>query len=160
MRTIEHATESDKQEILNLYKIQLGREFCPWSEHYPTENEIDFDLSRDSLIVMREDGKIIASISIDEDEAVNKLPYWTDALKPGGEVSRLAVLPEYQNQGIAREMIRATMDILKERGFKSIHFLVNRLNTKAMKSYAKLGFDKVGELEIFEQPMICYEKEL
>ncbi|MBO4679487.1 MAG: GNAT family N-acetyltransferase [Lachnospiraceae bacterium] len=160
MRTIEHATEADKAEILALYKIQLGREFCPWSEHYPTENEIDFDLSRDSLIVMREDGKIIASISIDEDEAVNKLPYWTDALKPGGEVSRLAVLPEYQNQGIAREMIRATMEILKERGFKSIHFLVNRLNTKAMKSYAKLGFDKVGELEIFEQPMICYEKKL
>ena len=160
MRTIDHAAEADKAEILALYKIQLGREFCPWSEHYPTENEIDFDLSRDSLIVMREDGKIIASISIDDDEAVKSLPYWSDALKPGGEVSRLAVLPDYQNQGIAREMIRATMEILKECGFKSIHFLVNRLNTKAMKSYAKLGFDKVGELEIFEQPMICYEKKL
>ena len=160
MRTIENATQADKEEILKLYKIQLGREFCPWNEHYPSEEEIDFDLSRDSLIVMREDGKIIASISIDDDEAVKALPYWSEALKPGGEVSRLAVLPEYQNQGIAREMICAAMDILRTCGFKSIHFLVNRLNTKAMKSYAKLGFDKVGELEIFEQPMICYEKEL
>ena len=160
MRTIEHATKADKEEILKLYKIQLGREFCPWNEYYPSETEIDFDLSRDSLIVMREDGKIIASISIDDDEAVNALPYWSEALKPGGEVSRLAVLPDYQNQGIAREMIHATMEILKERGFKSIHFLVNRLNTKAMKSYAKLGFDKVGELEMFEQPMTCYEKKL
>ena len=160
MRTIENATQADKEEILKLYKIQLGREFCPWNEHYPSEEEIDFDLSRDSLIVMREDGKIIASISIDDDEAVKALPYWSEALKPGGKVSRLAVLPEYQNQGIAREMIYAAMDILRTRGFKSIHFLVNRLNTKAMKSYAKLGFDKVGELEMFEQPMICYEKEL
>ena len=160
MRTIEHATEADKAEILALYKIQLGREFCPWNENYPTETEIEFDLSRDSLIVMREDGRIIASISIDDDEAVKSLPYWSKELQPSGEVSRLAVLPDYQNQGIAREMIRATMDILKERGFKSIHFLVNRLNTKAMRSYAKLGFDKVGELEIFEQPMFCYEKKL
>ena len=160
MRIIEHATEADRQEILNLYKIQLGHEFCPWNEYYPSEEEIDFDLSRDSLIVMREDGKIIAAISIDDDEAVKSLPYWSEALKPGGEVSRLAVLPDYQNQGIAREMINATMDILRERGFLSIHFLVNRLNTKAMKSYAKLGFDKVGELEIFNQPMFCYEKKL
>ena len=160
MRTIENATEADKAEILALYKIQLGREFCPWNEHYPSEEEIDFDLSRDSLIVMRENGKIIAAISIDDDEAVKSLPYWSAALQPGGEVSRLAVLPEYQNQGIARKMINAAMEILRERGFKSIHFLVNSLNTKALKSYEKLNFTKVGELEIFDQPMWCYEKKL
>ncbi|MBP5661493.1 MAG: GNAT family N-acetyltransferase, partial [Lachnospiraceae bacterium] len=66
MRTIEHATSADRQEILKLYKIQLGREFCPWNEDYPGEEEIDFDLSRESLLVMREDGKIIAAISIDD----------------------------------------------------------------------------------------------
>lgn len=160
MRTIEHANSADRQEILKLYKIQLGREFCPWNEYYPGEEEIDFDLSRDSLLVMREDGKIIAAISIDDDEAVKSLPFWSEDLQPSGEVSRLAVLPEYQNRGIAREMIYKAMEVLKERGFVSIHFLVNRLNTKAMKSYEKLNFNKVGEIEIFNQPMFCYEKKL
>ena len=57
-------------------------------------------------------------------------------------------------------MICKAMEVLKERGFVSIHFLVNRLNTKAMKSYEKLDFNKVGEIEIFNQPMFCYEKKL
>lgn len=160
MRVIELATEADKAEVLALYKIQLGREFCPWNEYYPGEEEIDYDLSRDSLVVMREDGRIIAAISLDKDEAVEELPYWTEALKPGGELSRLAVLPKYQNRGIAREMLVKGMELLKERGYKSVHFLVNRLNVKALKSYEKIGFNTVGECFIFEQNMLCYEKKL
>lgn len=160
MRVIELATKADKAEVLALYKIQLGREFCPWNEYYPGEEEIDYDLSRDSLVVMREDGRIIAAISLDKDEAVEELPYWTEALKPGGELSRLAVLPEYQNRGIAREMLVNGMELLKERGYKSVHFLVNRLNVKALRSYEKIGFNTVGECFIFEQNMLCYEKKL
>lgn len=53
MNYIMHGTASEKEEILALYKSQLGREFCPWTEFYPTEKEIDFDLSRDSLFVMK-----------------------------------------------------------------------------------------------------------
>ena len=128
MRVIELAKEADKAEILALYKIQLGREFCPWTEYYPGAEEIAYDLSRESLLIMRENGKIIAAISLDKDETVESLPYWSEALKPGGELSRLAVLPDYQNKGIAREMLKKGMELLKERGFNSVHFLVNRLN--------------------------------
>lgn len=45
MRAIVQAEEKDKEEILRLYKTQLGREFCPWDETYPGEKEIEFDLS-------------------------------------------------------------------------------------------------------------------
>ena len=64
------ATENDKEEILSLYKKQIGREFCPWNDNYPTMEEIDFDLSRASLFVMKDGGKIIASASIEQDEQV------------------------------------------------------------------------------------------
>lgn len=160
MRQILHATENDKDEILKLYKAQLGREFCPWNEYYPSEEEIDFDLSRDSLFVMKDDEKIIAAISIDDDDSVNDLPYWTAELQPGGELSRLAVAPELQGQGIAKDMIVYGMTELKKRGFKSLHFLVNSTNVKALKCYAAFGFNKVGECELYEQPMWCYEIEL
>ena len=60
MRAIVQAEEKDKEEILRLYKTQLGREFCPWDETYPGEKEIEFDLSRDALFVMKDEkGKII-----------------------------------------------------------------------------------------------------
>ena len=51
MRKIVAATEENKEEILKLYKIQLGREFCPWDDSYPGMKEIEFDLGRESLFV-------------------------------------------------------------------------------------------------------------
>lgn len=161
MRAIVQAEEKDKEEILRLYKTQLGREFCPWDETYPGEKEIEFDLSRDALFVMKDEkGKIIASISIDEDEAVEKLECWTPELQPGKELSRLAVDPDYQNHGLAREMLQYGMQILYSQGYKSVHFLVNRHNKKALRSYAALNFQTVGECELYDQPFLCYEKAL
>ena len=161
MRQIVSATRDDKEEVLNLYHMQLGREYCPWTENYPTEREFEFDLARDSIFVMKdENSRIIAAISIDEDEEVNQLSCWTPSLQPGGELARLAVHPDVQNQGTARQMLQYGMDVLKERGKKSIHFLVNRYNVKAIRSYAQFDFNVVGECEMFEQSFLCYEKEL
>lgn len=154
------ATENDKEEILSLYKKQIGREFCPWNEHYPTMEEIDFDLSRDSLFIMKDGEKIIAAASIDQDEQVEQLDCWSSTLAPGAEMSRLAVDPDYQNQGLAREMLLHGMAVMKERGYKSIHFLVNKHNVKALNSYNHLSFDIVGECFMYEQPFLCYEKEI
>ena len=160
MRVIEKATAKDKDEILKLYKAQLGREYCPWNEYYPAMEEIDFDLSRDALLVMREEGKIIAAISIDDDDSVNNLECWTDELQPGGELSRLAVSPDCQGRGLAKEMIEKGLEELKNRSYKSLHFLVHRHNLKALKCYSAFPFNKVGECELYEQPMVCYEMEL
>lgn len=166
MRKICMADASDKKEILNLYKMQLGREFCPWDDYYPAEKEIDFDLSRDALFIMRQYDKqgiatgIIAAISIDDDAMVEKLYCWTDELKPGAELARLAVHTDWQNQGIARKMLKYGMEELVRRGYKSVHFLVNKQNIKAIKSYEVLGFNIVGECSLYEQPFLCYEKEL
>ena len=154
------ASEEDRQQILDLYEEQKGREFCPWAENYPSNETIDFDLSRKALFVMKEDGKIIAAISIDEDEDVNSLECWDRALFPGGELARLAVTPSRQNKGYARMMMQHGMDSLKERGYKSIHFLVNKHNVKAIKSYDVFRFNVVGECHMFDQDFWCYEKEL
>lgn len=157
---IENASPKDKDEILALYNIQKGRKFCPWDDHYPTMREIDFDLSRDSLFIMRDNGKIIAAASIDYDEQVERLECWNKEFAPGAEMSRLAVMPEYQNKGLARLLLQHGMMVLRERGYNSIHFLVNKHNIKAIKSYASLNFNVVGECELFDQPFWCYEKQL
>ena len=84
MRKIVAATEENKEEILKLYKIQLGREFCPWDDSYPGMKEIEFDLGRESLFVMidgqeinadavRKEDRIIAAISIDDDPQVERI---------------------------------------------------------------------------------------
>ena len=154
------ATEEDREEIMALYKAQLGRELCPWDEYYPSNETIDADFARDGLFVLKEDGKIKAAISIDEDEEVNRLPCWDEALLPEGELARLAVLPEEQNKGIARVMLKHGMEELKRRGCNGIHILVGKYNTKTIRSYAVFGFNEVGECHLYEQDFLCYEKKL
>jgi ribosomal protein S18 acetylase RimI-like enzyme len=52
------------------------------------------------------------------------------------------------------------MDALKKRGFHGVRFLVNKANTKAIRSYAGFGFRIAGECRLYEQDLYCYEKAL
>lgn len=154
------AAEEDREDILSLYKAQIGREYCPWDEHYPSNESIDYDFSREALFVLKMNGTIKAAISVEEDEAVDALDCWDAGLAPEGELARLAVLPEEQSRGLGRIMLQFGMDELKRRGFRGIHILVNKHNAKAIKCYAVFGFRVVGECHMYEQDFLCYEREL
>ena len=107
---ITSAKEEDRAEIMSLYEAQKGRPYCPWDEDYPSNDTIDFDLSRGALFVLKIGGRVRAAISIDDDEDVAGLPCWSKDLSPGGELSRLAVFPDEQNKGFARIMLQFGMD--------------------------------------------------
>ena len=154
------ATEADRGEILALYKAQLGHEFCAWDEDYPSDETIDYDLSRDALFVLRMDGRIKAAVSIEEDEDVDALTCWDETLAPEGELARIAVLPEEQCRGLGRIMLQYGMDELRRRGYAGIHMLVNKYNQKAIRCYAVFGFRTVGECRMYDQDFLCYEKKL
>jgi len=154
------AKEENRAEILALYKAQIGREFCPWTDEYPSDVTIDFDLSRDALFVLKMDGKIKAAVSLEEDEDVDNLSCWDATKAPEGELARIAVDPEEQSKGLGRIMLQFGMDELKRRGFKGIHMLVNKHNKKAIRCYSVFGFDVVGECSMYDQDFLCYEKEL
>lgn len=157
-----HATQAEAGEILQLYKSLLGREYCPWSEEYPTEREIAFDLSRDALYCLREEGtnRLVGVISMDDDPQVKELPCWSPELTPVAELSRLGVSVDWQNRGIARRLLREAMEELKRQGYRAVHILVAKDNVKALRSYEKLHFTTVGECELYDHTYWCYEKEL
>ncbi len=157
--TIVNATEKDRPELLSLYAAQKGREYCAWTEDYPSNETIDEDLQRNGLFVLKEDGIIKAAISIEEDEDVDRLECWDENLKPEGELARLCVLPEEQNKGFGRIMMRYGMEELQRRGFKGIHIIVNRENIKAIRCYEVFKYHKVGECHMYDQDFLCYEKE-
>ena len=157
---IVRATEDDREDIMSLYNMQKGQEFCPWSDDYPSDETIDFDLSRDALFVLKNEGNIEAAISLEEDEAVDALDCWSKDLTPVGELARLAVLPEKQGEGWGRIMLYFGMEELKRRGYRGVHFMVNKYNIKAIRCYETFGFDKVGECFMYDQDFLCYEKEL
>lgn len=156
--TILNATIADVPEILALYDANRGG-LADWSDTYPNEDTIEFDLARDALFVMKnENGEILAAISIDEDEEVNKLDLWNKEIKPAGEVSRLCVRGDARGQGIARQMMQHTFNIMKGQGIKIVHILVRKGHYIALSSYAHLDFVQVGECYLFDKEFICMEK--
>lgn len=156
----ERAMEQDADEILDLYKSLVGTEYCTWTESYPGREEIDFDLSRGALFCLREKGQIIGVISIDQDASVEALSCWSEELQPAAELSRLGVHPDYQNRGIAGELILKLMEVCREDGKKSVHFLVAKSNLKARRAYSRLQCSVVGECSLFGEEWWCYEKKL
>ena len=152
------ANVSDIEKITKLYNKAIGSMGCTWSEEYPSEEHTSGDLERGDLFCLKnDDGDIIGAISIDADEAVDNLRCWSGN---GAELSRLVVKDEYQNQGIAGIMIKSAMRVLKGRGYEYVHFLVSKEHKKALRAYAKLGFDNVGESDLYDGNWWCYEKKL
>ena len=183
------AEREEAGKILQLYRSLIGTEYCAWTEDYPTEREVEFDLSRNALFCLHEitpesgrreqgpqgkapseaenvmpqsdkKGKLVGVISIDDDPQVRALPCWSSELTPVAELSRLGVAAEYQNRGIARILLQEAMEELKAQGYKAVHILVAKDNVKALRSYEKLHFTTVGECELFDHSYWCYEKEL
>ena len=161
MKQIGPATAQDREALMHLYTLQKGRPFCFWTADYPAPENIEEDLAHDALFVMRDQaGRIIAAVSIERDEAVDRLPCWNPLLAPAGEIARLAVHPDVQHQGLARRIVAYVMQVLKERGFRSLHLLVNAENVPAIRAYRFFRFDEVGECEMYDQHFLCLEKDL
>lgn len=155
------AERSDAGEILSLYKSVMGTEGCTWDETYPSTETIEKDFSNDALFVLKDkEEKIAGAISIDEDTEVNALTCWSEQLEPAAELARLVIREDMQNHGLALIMIKNTMEELKQRGIKGVHFLVSKTNEKAIRSYRKLNFTKCGESDLYGENWWCYEKAL
>ncbi len=156
---LELAKKDELSQIMQLYRCAVGSEGCTWSDEYPNEEIMAGDFQRNDLFVWKgESGELLGAISIDDDEEVNALPCWSLEAKPAAELARLVVSESYRNQGIARKMLQAALDVLKERGYHSAMYLVSGKNQRAVRSYAKLAFDKKGEADLFGEHWMCYEK--
>lgn len=159
--TFREANNNDKNSIMKLYSSAMGTEGCTWSAEYPNEEICDADIARHDLFCMEnEQGEIIASISIDKDEQTDSLSCWSSAKGKMAELSRLVVKNEFQNQGLAPSIVREVLQVLQDRGYKTVHYLVSKHNKKALASYRTLDFTQVGECDLFGEEWYCYEKDI
>jgi ribosomal protein S18 acetylase RimI-like enzyme len=64
-------------------------------------------------------------------------------------LAQIAVLPEFQHQGIARFLLTSSLANLAERGFDSISLNVTRRNSRALKIYQLIGFERMLSFPVF-----------
>ncbi len=147
--------------IMELYHSLIGQEGCTWSIDYPDLGIISKDYEAGNLYcLVGEQGEVMAAVSVCDDPDVDNLTCWSEECLPAADAMRVAVGSSYQNRGIARKLLLFAMEVLRERGYVGIHFLVSKTNARALASYGKLNFACVGDVQMFDEDWWCYEKKL
>jgi ribosomal protein S18 acetylase RimI-like enzyme len=68
-----------------------------------------------------------------------------------GYINRLAVLSEYQNQGIGRRLVKAVEKYMEHLGIKIITCLVEDWNKTSLKAFQRLGYKKHKDIIYFSK---------
>ncbi|MBE6861429.1 MAG: GNAT family N-acetyltransferase [Ruminococcus sp.] len=147
--TLRLAVKADIGMVSALYKSVIGVNNSVWDENYPTAADAENDLERDNLFVLEKDGEIIGACSVEADGELKGLDFWKINDGTQREIARIVIAKEQQGKGYAKIMVRAFIDMLVERGCKSVHLLAAKSNPAAVKTYLALNFETVGECFAF-----------
>lgn len=156
----EQVAINEIDEVMKIYDSLRNDNLAGWNENYPDIEYIRRDIERKQMYCLKEDDRIIACIAYAKDGQFDEVSLITTQYKPTIELSRLAVSKDHQNKGIAKQMINTLLQMLKQEGYKSVHYLVSEGNTPALRSYAHLQFEYLGKVDMYDMRFLCYAKML
>ena len=137
---IRHAKILDIPEILSvsracaLYMIQNG--IFQWNEYYPSEAIFKKDISRKELYVLVHNSSIVGCITISKFMDVEYEPVqWLSQNNRNIYIHRLAIHPDHQKKGYARQLMDFAETYARDNKFISIRldtFSQNERNQTCM----------------------------
>ncbi len=152
-------------EILELTKQcaqdMISKGIHQWNEHYPSEKAFVRDIDRGELFVKIFNKKIIGVIAISTymDKEYEEVK-WLTPNENNLYIHRLAVLPEYQGSGYAKELMEFGELYAKKKKFASIRLDTFSQNKRNQRFYEHRGYQKLEEIYFPDQsvdPFYCYE---
>lgn len=116
-----------------------------WDELYPNSADIAADIAEDALWVGEIDGKLAITFAVNTtcEEEYDVCP-WVFPDEPYIVVHRLAVNPEFQRQGVAKNAMAFVENSAKEKGIRTIRLDTFCGNPYGASLYEKLGFKIIG----------------
>lgn len=162
---IRKAKPTEIDEILAITQAcahkMASENIFQWDEGYPNKEAFEKDLARDELYVMLSEENIIACITIssEKDSEYNTIAWLT----PDGRnyyIHRLAVHPDFQNQGKARQLMDFTEALAKEQKALSVRLDTFSKNERNQRFYVARGYQRLGDVYFprqTEHPFYCYE---
>jgi ribosomal protein S18 acetylase RimI-like enzyme len=153
--------ENVMELIKNCIKDMESRGIYQWNEYYPTSEIFHEDIKISSLYILEDKNTCLGIISINDDQSPEyKELVWTNEDGKILVIHRLAVNPEYQKQGIGRQLMDFAENYASERGYTSIRLDAYSGNPRALNLYEYRGFKKVGQIFFPRRklPFYCYEK--
>lgn len=162
---IRLAKKSDLEQLNILFKKVIAdmekKKINMWNDVYPF-CEFEYDIAEKKMYIIENNNEIIGSFVLsDLDDPDYELINW----KYNGRwisLNRLAIIPEQQGKGYAKETIKYIEKKAIKQNYKVIRLTVYDNNKYAIGLYENLGFNKVesGEYIINDKRFIGYEKNI
>lgn len=131
-----------------------------WDEVYPTEVVFEKDVQNGSLYVLEEEGRVVGSITVDQNEPVEYERILWEKKGPAYTFHRLVVNPHERGKGVAQKLIAYAEEVAIHNQVPYMKIDTYSLNKKAQNLFGKSGYKKAGEMEFQGKthPFYCYEK--
>lgn len=127
-KTVRLAKSEEADEILKVY--QSGGRWLPYTDVKEVKKSIKGNTNgKVSLIVIESDNKIIGVLKLHRPQS---------HIGKGGKI---AVLPEYRNQGIGKLLYKAAIKIFDMEGRRKVTDSLVGDNQAVFKMFKKLGFE-------------------
>lgn len=148
------ASYDDIPEIANIYHSLIGTPGCTWHSDYPNRATAEYDFNNGWLYVLKKDDKIIAVASAGDIDELGHLQ-WKP--KKPCELARIGVSPTMQRLGIGTIILQNVIRVMKDKGFDGIRILVSKTNPAALALYEKNGFERCGDVFMFDIDFYRYQ---
>lgn len=162
---IERAKIGDIPQLLELTKAcakhMIKQGVFQWNEHYPSQEAFFNDLARDELYVLKNNQAIIGCIVISTfmDKEYEPIQWLTPSAN-NYYIHRLAVHPNFQKQGYARQLMDYAEAFAKAKKAPSIRLDTFSKNKRNQRFYEARGYQRLGNIYFpkqSEHPFYCYE---
>ena len=162
---IRHAKLSEIGEILHITKVcaakMVSENIFQWNEYYPNRTAFENDIKRNELFILKENEKIIGCIVIssEKDHEYNEINWLTE---DGNNlyIHRLAVHPDFQKKGKAKELMDFAEEFAVKNNAVSIRLDTFSQNKRNQKFYELRAYKRLGDIYFPNQsefPFYCYE---
>ncbi|GMN09607.1 GNAT family N-acetyltransferase [Croceitalea sp. MTPC9] len=162
---IRRAKISDLDDILSITKVcaafMVANGIYQWNEHYPSKKAFLNDIERKELYVLTHKNKVIGTIVISTHMDDEYLPVkWLTKNGNNSYIHRLAVHPDFQGKGYARQLMDFAESYSTQKNFASVRLDTFSQNKRNQKFYEARGYQKLGDIffpKQSEYPFHCYE---
>lgn len=142
-------------------KKMIAEGIFQWNEHYPNEEAFKKDIERGELFLMFSENDLVGCITIStyKDEEYKTIK-WLTPEATNFYIHRLAIHPNFQHQGYAKQIMDFAESIAKEKKATSIRLDTFSKNSRNQKFYEARGYTKLGNIFFPKQskfPFYCYE---
>ncbi|MEO6346794.1 MAG: GNAT family N-acetyltransferase [Aquaticitalea sp.] len=162
---IRKATNSDIDKVIEVTKqcaqYLIDKSIFQWNEHYPNRRTFETDVLRDELYVLVKNNSILGCVVISTFMDEIYIPVkWLTPNKNNYYIHRLAVHPNYQRKGFARQIMDYAEILSKEKNQTSIRLDTFSQNKRNQMFYEQRGYKRLDSIYFPKQsefPFYCYE---